>query len=275
MNQLPFNTAIATALANLVDADRTKPSHSDLDMLFARTKLARADPRRAPEERVGKMKRLRGVLTYALEQDVAAGKQLMQELLGVIAGARGFDKESEFFVGDAAFSSLRAAFAAEGWEVDRDGALRPRVLDALSGAALTSALDAYVKRAQRGSLDAALVTGTGKDLVEATARHVIVERGGSYHETMPFPGTLLNAFLAVGMAPLAPNQLQSITQTLDADPTKRLQQLLYLVATVANTLRNKQGTGHGRPFPPTVSDDDAHAAVEAMGLVAESLLRRL
>lgn len=275
MTQLPLNTAIATALANLVAAERTKPSHSDLDALVARTKLQRGDPKRTPDDKVGKMKRLRGLFSYALENDPAGGKHLARDLLGIIAGARGFEEGSEYFVGTSALSALRSAFAAEGWEIDRDGSPRPRVLDALVGAELSDALEKYVKRAQHGSLDAALVTGTGKDLVEATARHVIVERGGTYHETMSFPGTLLNAYLAVGMEPLPLNQLQSITQGLDANPAKRLHQVLYLVATVVNTLRNKEGTGHGRPFPNTLSDDDAIAAVEAMGLVAATLLRRL
>jgi hypothetical protein len=42
-----------------------------------------------------------------------------------------------------------------------------------------------------------------------------------------------------------------------------------------NTLRNKQGTGHGRPFLPTVTSAEARTAVEGMGLVAERLLSLL
>jgi hypothetical protein len=40
---------------------------------------------------------------------------------------------------------------------------------------LTQALESYVRRAQRGSEDAAMLTGSGKDLLEAAAAHVLVE----------------------------------------------------------------------------------------------------
>jgi hypothetical protein len=55
----------------------------------------------------------------------------------------------------------------------------PVVLDTLTGRALTDALKAYVRRARRGVLDAALITGTGKDLVEAVAAHALVQRFGT------------------------------------------------------------------------------------------------
>ena len=51
-----------------------------------------------------------------------------------------------------------------------------------------------------------------------------------------------------------------------------MQRGLFEAALAVNTLRNKQGTGHGRPWLPTVTDDDASHAVHLMGLVAEILL---
>jgi len=45
-----------------------------------------------------------------------------------------------------------------------EGELRPAILDTLAGSLLSSALEAYVRRARRGSEDAALLVGTGKDL---------------------------------------------------------------------------------------------------------------
>lgn len=41
----------------------------------------------------------------------------------------------------------------------------PLALQNLSGVELTKALKSYIHRAQRGIRDAALVTGTGKDLL--------------------------------------------------------------------------------------------------------------
>jgi hypothetical protein len=45
---------------------------------------------------------------------------------------------------------------------------------------LTDALRAYVDRINRNPDDAALQVGTGKDLDEAVARHVLEQRLGSY-----------------------------------------------------------------------------------------------
>lgn len=42
-----------------------------------------------------------------------------------------------------------------------------------------------------------------------------------------------------------------------------------------NALRNKTGTGHGRPFVPSVTDDEARAAVQLIGIVSGLLLRAL
>jgi hypothetical protein len=84
---------------------------------------------------------------------------------------------------DNGIQNLREAFTSEGFQLTETGELVPTVLDSLNGSELTEALKAYVRRARRGVLDAALVTGTGKDLVEAVARHVLIQRYGNYAET--------------------------------------------------------------------------------------------
>ena len=98
-----------------------------------------------------------------------------------------------------------------------------------------------------GDADAPLVAGTAKDLAEATARHVLIERGGSYSESMGFQGTLHNAFAAIGITPVGPSEWQAILTQLDVDPARRLQQCIYVTALAANKLRHAEGTGHGRP----------------------------
>ena len=68
-----------------------------------------------------------------------------------------------------AIANAIATFRTERWALTEDGELLPRVLEGLPGAELSSALSSYVKRAQRSGEDAALLAGTGKDLLEATA----------------------------------------------------------------------------------------------------------
>jgi len=125
-------------------------------------------------------------LLYALDNDVVAGQSSVANLVGP-SRVRGFRPASEFYEGVETFSNLRDAFKAEGFDLDPDGNLRPLLLENLRDEDLTAALFAYVRRARQGSTDAALVTGTGKDLLEATARHVLEQtvlrmRGGTFLE---------------------------------------------------------------------------------------------
>jgi hypothetical protein len=140
------------------------------------------------------------------------------------------------------------------------------VLEALSGAELTEALEAYVKRAKRGSIDAALFAGTSKDLLEATAAHVVVERYGQDPGKANFPTLLEWAFISVDIA------TPKTTVLPDERAGKRLERALYQTACAVNNLRNKEGTGHGRPWIPSISDAEAKVATELIGCVAERLL---
>ena len=134
---------------------------------------------------------------------------------------------------------------------------------------MTAALEAYVRRAQRGSEDGALPVGTGRDLLEATASHVITEKYGHYSQQANFPTLLGQAFIAVGLA-----TLQTPAQSSEA-PQRHVERSLYEAGCAVNALRNKTGTGHGRPFVPSVSDDEARAAVQLIGIVSGLLLRAM
>jgi len=56
---------------------------------------------------------------------------------------------------------------------------------------------------------------------------------------------------------------------------QRLERSLYKLGCSINTLRNKEGTGHGRIFLPNVSKDEARLAIESMGIISEFLLSKL
>jgi hypothetical protein len=206
------------------------------------------------------------VLHWAIENDIEKGERLVYFLVALVRGVGGFREASPNFVGAEAIQDLKEAFASEGFQLSETGELLPVVLDTLNGRALTDALKAYVRRARRGVLDAALITGTGKDLVEAVAAHVLVERFGNYSTTDNFPTLLGQAFVAAGLC-----------ATKKPSPTAQEQMdlALYDLACGVNRLRNRQGTGHGRPFLPSVTQAEARTAVQSMGLVAARLLDSL
>lgn len=265
----PLSDAIIIAVSALVDdaqADSYRqPSHSEITFEFERVDLAQCDPN-SQGNPVGKAKRVRAVLSWALENDPEAGEQLVSSLVAHVRACGGFRPDSSNYVGQEAITNAKSAFREEGYDFASTGELRPIVLDTLEGAELTSALKAYSRRAKRGAEDAALVTGTGKDLLEATAAHIITERSGGYPTTANFPTLLGQAFIQLGLS--IPNQPPTATSPSQA----RFQSALYDAACAVNNLRNKQGTGHGRPWLPTVTDDEARAAIELMGAIAEYLL---
>src|SRR5947209_6723031 len=172
----PLSDAIITATARLVDdsqADTREPSHSDLEFLFGRAGVSRGDPRSLGQT-VGKAKRVRATLSWALEHHYEAGETLIAAIIAQVRGCGGFRPASPNFVGTEVIRDLAEAFRTEGHELSESGDLRPLLLDNLSGTLLTEALQTYVRCAKRGISDAALVTGTGKDLLEATAAHILV-----------------------------------------------------------------------------------------------------
>jgi hypothetical protein len=164
-----------------------------------------------------------------------------------------------------------AAFEAEPVELTTDGLLRPRNLEGLSGRALSDALRSYVTRAARGREDSVLLSGTSKDIIEATAAHVLTERFGSYSEQADFATLLGQAFVAVGLEPQRPKQEQPGL----AGARTALSVSIYELGLAVNRLRNKAGSGHGRPFLPELSEGEIRAATEAAGLVAGRLLDAL
>jgi hypothetical protein len=226
--------------------------------------LSAGDPN-AQLQRVGKEKRLRQTLSWALEHDVQGGEQLVASMIAEIRAVGGFRSSSPNYVGFDAIQDAVDVFRVEGYELTLDGELRPLVLDGLSGTALTEALEAYVRRAKRGAADAALLTGTSKDLLEATAAHVVRSRFGDPGKAN-FPTLLGWAFISLDMAtPTNP-------EMPDEPVRRKLEREMFKLACVINQLRNKEGSGHGRPWLTTVTEAEAKSAIEFMGCIAEHLL---
>lgn len=268
MGQLVISETIITAVSRLVDDGQAEvkrePTHSAIEFQITKAKLSAGDPNKSGQV-VGKAKRVRGVLSWGMENAPENASQFAEALLAVIRGFGGFRETSPNYVGRDVVTDAIEAFRSEGYELTAIGELRPLLLDSLSGKQLTEALSAYVRRARAGALDAALVTGTGKDLLEATAKHVLVTKF-DVEPTTNFPTLLAQAFMAVGLC---------VDKSAAQRPQDRVDAALYELACGVNALRNAQGTGHGRPFPATVSPEEARVAVESMGAVADRLLSKL
>jgi hypothetical protein len=272
INSAPLTETIITAVSRLVDdsqAERKRePSHSDLSFQFSRVNLTNVDPK-AKGQVVSKAKRVRAVLILALENDVHSGETLVKNLIDSLKGLGGFRKESPNYVGQGPIENAILAFNSEGYRLSHDGELTPMVLDNISEKEYTQALMSYVKKARRGVLDAALLTGTGKDLLEAAAKHVLAVKWNQTKVPHNFPTLLGQAFTALDM------YTSQTAKEPGESAIRRYELSLFELGCSINGLRNKEGTGHGRPFLPSISDDDAHSAAQAIGIVSDYMLRRL
>jgi hypothetical protein len=265
--------ALVQAVARLVDdAGVTRaPSHYDLETIFRRSGVLEFDPHRVSSAvKIGKHKRVREVLSGALDNGSDAGAKCVEMLIGNLRGHGGFIPGADNYCGDAAIAACIAAFNTEPVELTRDGQLRPRSLEGLTGRHLTDAIRSYVERARRGYSDSVLVAGTNKDLIEAVAGHVITEIFNS-EPSGDFSTMLGQAFTALGLAAMTPKQEQGgLPGARDA-----MSVALYQLAIAVNRLRNKAGSGHGRPFLTDLTAAEVRAATEATGLVAGRLLDAL
>jgi hypothetical protein len=272
-NNPPLTDTVVVALARLIDdsqlTDKREPTHYDLDVLFAQANLSAGDKVGLGGRPIGKAKRIRGALNWALTNNQQGGEAFVPALISTVQGYGGFRPQSANYCGLEAVANLVAAIANHGWDLSLDGNLAPRVLEAMGGRQLTVALESYADRARRGALDSPLLAGTAKDLLEATAAHVLVEKWGNYPTHSNFPTLLGQAFTALNLAtPTDPLQ--------EGEPAKkRVERAAYELGCALNALRNKQGTGHGRPWLDSVTPSQARFAIESMGNIASLMLDHL
>lgn len=88
---------------------------------------------------------------------------------------------------------------------------------------------------------------------------------GYYPTTANFPTLLGQAFNALGLATTS-------DKIVIGEPYIVVERALYELGCAVNALRNKEGTGHGRPFLSSLTSGQARSAVESMGMISEFLL---
>jgi len=208
-------------------------------------------------------------LYWALDNDAVAGEKLVYLLITLVKICGGFRVDSQNYIGSESIANLKNAFNQEGFTLFDDGNISRTILENLSSKEMLHALKAYACRAVKGVDDAALLTGTSKDLMEAVAAFVVQQKWGDYPAQSNFPTLLGQAFSALGLATTQDLQITN-------EPAqKKVERALYEFACSINKLRNKEGTGHGRPFLTTVSDNEAKLAIEGIGVISEFLLSKL
>lgn len=250
------------------------PRHDELTRVFDRMRVSRFDPAQY-DDRVGKVQRVRTVLSRALETDAQAAGDIALQLISLIRSKDGFAVGTEHCPGRPAIERLRGALARSGYELTLDGDVRPASLEGLRGRDLTVALHSYVDRVREGREDPALVVGTAKDLLEATAKEALAARGVREPKRQ-FPRLLEQSFAAIGFPTVAWDDFGAHQLQLDATTEwGRLVQSLQVVGRCINDLRNAEGTGHGRASSHSLTPLQSQTTAEAAALIASLMLTML
>ena len=268
---IPLTDAIVIAVTEMINDARgetRKPSHYDLSYEIERVGLKEVDPKNEGKA-VGKAKRVKTVLDWAMDNNYEAGEKLVKRIIESVRGVGGFRKENPNYIGAHVVENIRGVLKTVGVALGEDGIITPVIIDNLSMVEQQQALKVYIQRAKRGAEDAALLVGTSKDLLEAVAAHILQVKWGSSPSIMGFPTLLGQAFTALGLA------TTSTPKTQGEQVQKRVERAFYETGCAVNQLRNKQGTGHGHPFLSTIRPEEGKAAIEAMGVIAEYMISKL
>lgn len=157
------------------------------------------------------------------------------------------------------------AFKEQGLILTEDGSLARQSVEGLRGRELIEALRKYADRARRGAEDAALLSGTSKDLLEPQ-QHTLTPKNLGLTRNNRMLG---QAFVALGLA-----TPEDKIEGLEASH-RTMERGMFNTAIGINKLRNKQGTGHGRPWLPTIRESEAKAAIEMAGVISNYMIDKL
>jgi hypothetical protein len=162
----------------------------------------------------------------------------------------------ETWLSDEEESELRTLLATDGCRLDADLRIHtPRTahlrvhLEALGEASGIAAELDRVRRFGTEYPDDAI--GAAKQLIEATAKLVLRERGLPVDDSMTLPPLIKQAQQALLLHPAAPPEGSAGVAADNADSIKRILGALSSAAIGVAELRNRYGTGHGRLAVPT------------------------
>ena len=240
------------------------PSHSDVSRVL--TSCGYSDNYVYREDVQGPNKQSRVLSAFgAAKRNPSRGREMVDGLLGLLrlANLIGTDDPSEDEI------RLRRALGSSAWYLDDHGHLHAFAgLDVDTGG--REALDEQLDRLRRSTADPGLLIGQAKDLLESVAKFVLQELGMDVGTKLDFNGVWYLARERLGILP------QHVDPDLPgAAAIREIHQSTWRIAEQTNSLRNLQGTGHGRTVPTGVSEELALLVVREACTVAEYMLSLL
>lgn len=243
MRAVPLSPDIAIALASLYHGGAGS-THSSIGHAITSAGYAADDPFDETTRQPSKETRLRAVLAAAQRRPDCA-KTLVDGLLRSLRNDGYFESPAPDQA--AQVRRLHQAFGREGWHLDDDGRLSPYgAIDLETGG--RAALDEQIARLRRATDDPGQLLGSANDLLEAIPKFVLQELGLDVPSNADF-GHLW--YLARNRLGVLPEQVAG-----DTEAAKHVKAVLgnsWKIAEQIHFLRGKEGTGHGRTLPTSVT----------------------
>ncbi len=269
----PVSDEIAATLGAFVSGG-DGPTHTVLTQIFDRTGYGSIAPYNWDDKSQQPNKENRVRLTV-LESvgNPARSRDLIEGLLAEYRAFRFFTqgedpaKEKERLI---KCRSAQQAFMRIGWDLTTSGEIHPAGVASVASAEGRPAIEDQLERLRRGSDDPALMLGTAKEMLESTAKYVCEDFSVPYRPNTSFDELWHHARERLG---ILPNQVN-----LSEPGAKELRTILqssWTIASMANKLRNNEGTGHGRTLPTAISPSVAHIVVREACSIVQLVLETL
>lgn len=261
----PWTFDTAHALRLLME-DSWYPSHTGLNDIFSRRGIdvPQVDER---GESVNKARRLRAAFDAANAQGEGAVKWLVNEIVEEMRFHNVFTDSNPGRL--ELIEKLRIALAPAGATLEADGRIQSKFMGPYIVAGGRETVNRLQALLRRDDLDPGSILGTSKDLLEATAKHLLRE-----HDPDARPGDMLGivsqAMRAAGLA-TRPSEIASP----NAKAIAGLREQVVKTAAAVAPLRNKGGDGHGHLEPTDVSPELAdyirHLTLAAVAYLLSSV----
>ena len=241
----PWATDVALNLSRLMEKT-WYPSRGGLDAIFGKLAINSPETDRQGSS-ISKVTRLRRAFDQADARGEQAVVNLVKELIeemrfkGVFSST---DEQTQELV-----SALRASLVQAGARLTDEGRLEPLTLGPAIEAGGRETVNRLQSRLRDPLLDPGAILGTSKDLLEATAKHLLKEHSPEVRAG-DMPGVVGQAMRAAGLSTI-PGEIDST----NAKAVAALRQQVIKTAEAVTSTRNTGGDGHGHLEPTDVSPE--------------------
>lgn len=260
----PWIDDVALALRRLMDESQ-HPTHSELDDV--RLLGMKIPQDKADGEKMTKPQRLRAAFDLADAHSETAVKQLVVLIVTEMRVQSVFDHASVRRAG--LIEDLRRALAGAGAILHSDGTITAGNVGPEVSTGGRATIDRLQSQLRSGNLDAGAVLGTAKDLLEATAKHLLHEHDPTARPS-DMPAIVTQAMRAADLS-TRPGEIGGP----DPRAVAEIRGLIVKSAEIVARQRNEGGDGHGHlelsAVTPELSTYIQHITLAAVGYLLSSV----